>query len=716
MTAIARHRLQSRAAFLIPGVLAGVVLLPVEVVPQGVPVGSGLSLLGSDRVHDARYQILGGSEDPYPVMTFHGLTGRGIRIAVFDQGIDECHEDFTRLGIVELLDSASSVGKCESRRQPTRVYARRPERSVHGTLVASIAAGNGAWSWRAGLPAFAGRGHAPEAELADAPMLFERFNSSREAALQQYVSAFSDFPAPHLSNHSYAEGDSAYSWRSALVDSLIRGDVVIDQGLRIPPRLGVWAAGACDWQDGCGWRSVEVFAKNALVVGSVDAATSELSGFSPLGPTPDGRVKPDVVAPGCHDSGGDAPIAAAESYPPSGGLQLEWWTPYSGDCGTSLAAPAVAGVIALVMEVFEKRPLMGDRAGDLLPALYRGLIVHTARDLARVVVPPDSVTLTNAQAVGYHVGPDHATGYGLVHAPAAVERMRDARSWVEAAFDTGQAAVGDSALVASRDWGSDLPERGRHEWPIHVPRGTSALKVTLAWDDPAAEIRPDSPVASALVHDLDLMLVSEEGDSVLPWTLPPPVSGAAPTIARRSRDLLNNLEMVTVSEPTEGLWRAVVHGARQPQGPQTYALISSHPIQHLEVGADSLVCTMAPNVCIPDVDHARYEPDRTYWSVEPGSALPLDVVCPVPSCPNRGTQPYSLHVNNLPGRALVMLVTRSGVIKAMKPASRSVVFNSIDPYPDRALLLLAVPLDEAQSRQPISLHITLGPEQDGGSS
>ncbi len=76
--------------------------------------------------------------------------------------------------------------------------------------------------------------------------------------------------------------------------------------------------------------------KNVIAVGSYDANSSakSLSYFSSAGPTRDGRKKPDVSAPG-HN------VWAAKSLSTTGVTRMS---------GTSMAAPGVAGVVALVFE------------------------------------------------------------------------------------------------------------------------------------------------------------------------------------------------------------------------------------------------------------------------------------------------------------------------------------------------------------------------------
>ena len=68
-------------------------------------------------------------------------------------------------------------------------------------------------------------------------------------------------------------------------------------------------------------------AENAISVGAYDIGTQEVSWFSSQGPTDDGRIKPDVVAP-------------------SGVTTAAYGDPFDG---TSASAPHVAGVAALIL-------------------------------------------------------------------------------------------------------------------------------------------------------------------------------------------------------------------------------------------------------------------------------------------------------------------------------------------------------------------------------
>jgi serine protease AprX len=120
---------------------------------------------------------------------------------------------------------------------------------------------------------------------------------------------------------------------------------------------------------------------DADIIISVGAVTfsRRLASFSSTGPTNDGRIKPDVVAPG------SLVYAASPPGPDT----------YSNNQGTSFSTPLTAGVAALVLSA---RP-------ELTPIQVRDAIRNTADTI-------DSYRFTNR--------PNNFTGWGLVNAFNAV--------------------------------------------------------------------------------------------------------------------------------------------------------------------------------------------------------------------------------------------------------------------------------------------------------
>ena len=262
--------------------------------------------------------------------------------------------------------------------------------------------------------------------------------------------------------------------------------------------------------------------------------------------------------------------------------------------GTSMAAPAVTGTVALMLQQFVRE---GKWVGpnweqvDLnvnppLPSTVKGVLIQTARDLLHETSdlrdPPNPDT---GQPVLYHRGPDFATGYGLVDAAAAVKLIADAAS---------VRLILESQFAAER----------LHVYELSGLPQTD-LKVTLAWDDVAGSTSIDQG-APHLVNDLDLVLVDPRGNRQYPWTLdPPPIAScdyADPTCkdpirpedihpARKGPDHRNNVEQAEVDLPqTAGTWWALVAGHNIQDvlnGPQRYSLVSNAA---LTLRKDVLLC------------------------------------------------------------------------------------------------------------------------------
>jgi len=86
---------------------------------------------------------------------------------------------------------------------------------------------------------------------------------------------------------------------------------------------------------------------NVLAVGAIDI-NGAIAEFSSRGPTPDNRVKPDIVAPGVNIWSG----ITVDTY-------LDYVSDYLGNgftaiSGTSMATPHVSGLIALARQLFKK--------------------------------------------------------------------------------------------------------------------------------------------------------------------------------------------------------------------------------------------------------------------------------------------------------------------------------------------------------------------------
>lgn len=455
--------------------------------------------------------------------TYLGLSGYGVQMSIHDSGVDEHHGDFANRMLRELHPDADGD---------------------HGTHVASIAVGSGVMSnqnndanMSNGGTAFQYRGMAPQTKIAaydsqtgdDADVMDEAINTH----------------GVDVSNHSYSYNDAQYDSTMVDIDTIIRGD-----NDDIPARPQIFSAGnqgdGKQWGENSGYFSLTKSCKNCLMVANLDN-TGVLNGGSSHGPTPDGRLKPDLGAMGTS-----VLAAGADVHNGRGGSSTG--NSYRTKNGTSMSTPMVSGIVSLLLQQWAAQYGVNLDDAPPLPSTVKAILLQTAVDQAGT---GSSTNPDTEAATQYGAGPDWATGYGLVDAQAASQLMA-ARRFVENAVSATD--VTDEHLVG-------------------VVPGQDELKVTLAWDDVAGT--PNANHASpALVNDLDLLLVGPNGEVVRPLVLPRATQfdcdsdasngtqtgcanpgddpGPFDGTAAEGTDRLNNVEQVLVANPAPGLWRARV--------------------------------------------------------------------------------------------------------------------------------------------------------------
>ena len=194
--------------------------------------------------------------------------------------------------------------------------------------------------------------------------------------------------------------------------------------------------------------------------------------------------------------------------------------------GTSESAALVSGTILLLQQYYKSF------FNTALPAaLAKAILINSADDIG-------------------NVGPDYKTGFGnlnALHAMNEIERNN---------LFTGTVA-----------------NQGLQQFNLIVPPAISKLKITLCWNDKAAQ--PSSTIA--LVNDLDLSLASIVlPDTIRPWVLNtfPNIDSLA-ALPKRKRDSLNNVEQITINNPLSGAYSINVVGYNIPSGPVPFYIAYS---------------------------------------------------------------------------------------------------------------------------------------------
>lgn len=245
-----------------------------------------------------------------------GYKGRGITVAVIDTGVAP-HQDLTK-------PINRIVGFKDFINNETEPY----DDNGHGTHVAGIIAGNG-YSSRGKYT-----GIAPEANILAVKALNRRGsgNMSDIIAAVEYVVETKDEYNTKILNLSFGSPANMSYEKDPLCKSVKRAK---DAGLIV-----VAAAG----NSGPNERTIVSpgISPDVITVGAVDdkrtvdPSDDEIASFSSRGPTREGLIKPNVVAPGVN-------INSLSNTELDGYKQMS---------GTSMATPLISGSIALLLNKY----------------------------------------------------------------------------------------------------------------------------------------------------------------------------------------------------------------------------------------------------------------------------------------------------------------------------------------------------------------------------
>ncbi|KAJ0402801.1 hypothetical protein ATCC90586_004898 [Pythium insidiosum] len=309
----------------------------------------------------------------------------------------------------------------------------------------------------------------------------------------------------------------------------------LDEFIYNNPEVLIIVAAGNSGEKGQGTISSPSGAKNVISVGaSLNAAESfaqtpcavfnplTVASFSSAGPTSDGRLKPDVVAPGMalQSSQSEAPRSTTKT---AATCSLQ---------GTSQATPVVTGMAVLLYEWLRdgwwragrKDPQFG--MSKIPAALLKALIIHSSDSLKRRLGPlptgPASCGMLERGAIELAY-PDVYQGYGKPNMSNLVD-FSDKAQDAPTLFFLPNSTAGSEPRVAE---GKEVLIS------FSVPRGVD-LRATIVWTDPPGSIRS----TSQLQHDLDLSVrIRGTNRTFFPLT-------ANPTTRRDDK---NNVEMVQVS-------------------------------------------------------------------------------------------------------------------------------------------------------------------------
>jgi hypothetical protein len=262
-----------------------------------------------------------------------------------------------------------------------------------------------------------------------------------------------------------------------------------------------------------------------------------MAAFSGRGPTDDGRIKPDVVAPGTY-------IVSMRSRATGAGTGWGVYNQsYVYNGGTSMSTPLAAGAAAIAREWLVKLRSIANPSA----ALVKAMLLNGAANMS-----PGQYGSTKPEVPAMR--PNNVAGWGRVDLLQSLDPPASQRIWLT--DNTSGITTGDHA-----------------QYMLNIGGATATngpMRVMLTWTD-----YPGEPAATkALVNDLDLEIVGPDGKRYQGN------QGVYATGHRCLRsdgaDTCNNAEGVVIPQAQPGTYTVTVRGANVAQGGrQPFALVAT---------------------------------------------------------------------------------------------------------------------------------------------
>lgn len=294
-----------------------------------------------------------------------GFRGKGMTIAVLDGG-------FYKANILPVFDSLWTNQRVVFEKDVVDPESNLYQQNSHGMFVLSVLGAN-----VNGLMV----GTAPEADYA----LIRCEDTYSEQVIEEYYWAkaaeLADSLGVDIINSSLGYYEYDAPWQSLSYNQLDGKTTPIARAASIAAQLGMLVVVSAGNEAITDWRHIisPADAHNCIAVGAVNAK-GKVSSFSSIGPTSDGRIKPDVVALGENTvvQTTEGEIGTAD--------------------GTSLAAPIVSGFAA---------------------CLWQALPHLTAKEISEIII----------QSASQHNAPNNRLGHGVPNFLKALEASKQEKGF-----------------------------------------------------------------------------------------------------------------------------------------------------------------------------------------------------------------------------------------------------------------------------------------------
>ena len=499
--------------------------------------------------------ILGINSNAINTGPYLGLTGKGVLVNLNDSGVDKTHRDLVGR-VAALAGATNSLGNSlltDPDGHGTHVAASIAGDGSGSTSLKAPPQGSVSNANFQGKAPAANLLILP-VDLLSGPLLGDEYLQTRAASATNR----SNPAIPLISNNSWGYFDYSYSSHSASYDAAVRDalpDVTGDQPILYVFAAGNEGGGG---DNGLGGFEDTIRspgnAKNVITVGALESARNltnsviqdtngtflaigstlfgtidtnrsdyitnfpfaaltdtdyEVASFSGRGNVgvgtegDNGRSKPDVVAPGIFtisarssawELTNDIPTNNAVYYYLFKDLTNETGPYYRYDSGTSMATPAVSGLLALMQEFFSR----SSNGPSPSPAGYKALLINGSIPTSDAYAPDQTVTL-------------NLGGWGEPYLPRLLQPgpiFSGVTGRLAYVIESDDPALPLPAGETVRNPGLATGETRSYRLSVsslNTNAVSSLVRLTLVWTDP-----PGNPAGAAkLVNDLDLVVSNE---------------------------------------------------------------------------------------------------------------------------------------------------------------------------------------------------------------
>lgn len=456
-----------------------------------------------------------------------GFDGRGVTVAVADSGLNNGDAQTMHPDLFGRVDAFYYYGNLTD----------AADEHSHGTHVTGIITGNASTGEKDENGYLYGLGVAPAAHIV-AQRIFDGVGNYEPPPTFEVLTRDAVNSGAVIGSNSWGDDTQGrYDLSAAEFDALVR-----DANALLPgDQQYILEFSAGNAGPGSQTIGSPAVAKNVIATGATESSRSDfilygdgpdvIADFSSRGPCEDGRIKPDVVAPGTW-------IASCQS---ESATDEYAWAPisayYQYQGGTSQAGPHVSGAAAVFVQYYRQT----NNGKTPSPAIVKAALINSAIDLDDEIGGTDPT-------------PNNDEGWGRVDLTRLI------------GSDIKYDFLDQTVLIQT---GQEYEKR------IVIASDELPLKITLAYTDV-----PGLPAAiPALVNDLDLVVIAPDGRIYRGNQFDNGES--IPDIP--NSDNINNVEAVHISVPKPGVYTIKVVGkniaedARQetPVIDQDFALVIS---------------------------------------------------------------------------------------------------------------------------------------------